>query len=238
MNSVTALICLSSLLLGSTASTSTSLWGKKVQLKGRTCIWQLQPDVVIPALAELSVCMLIRRSYDTDWTGFDYKAPGGIYTELGLGGTAGQMTVWLFGEKQILKSNMKLHEWQSVCVTWSGPAQRLQVYINGTRLLEAPVSPKTPRKLAPGGTLTLGVSHYVAASGEVKPETGKELLGDIGLFRIWAREWSAVELSGPSCADGDVVRWDLQHWRHGCPAVPDSTIHCGKYAFSFHDDAV
>ncbi|XP_037635374.1 adhesion G-protein coupled receptor G6 [Sebastes umbrosus] len=234
MNSVRSLssltlICLCLQLLGSTTSASTSLWGKKLPFKSRPCMWQLQPDVVVPALEELSVCMLLRRTYETQWTGFDYKAPGGIRTELGLRGTKTQLTAWLFGEEHSLKWDLKLHEWYSFCVTWSGPARRLRIYINGTSQLKAPLSSVTrPLQLAPNGTLTLGVSHYVNTEGELQPQTGTNLLGEIGLFRMWAREWSAEELMEQSCADGDVVRWDLQQWKHNlhCPPEPDNDLRC------------
>ncbi|KAA8588760.1 hypothetical protein FQN60_010105, partial [Etheostoma spectabile] len=155
------------------ASASTSLWGKKVVLKGRRCLWQLQPETVVPPLKELTVCMLLRRTTITDWTGFDYKAPGSRDIELGLGGTDSQLI-------------------------------RLQIYVDGTSQLEASVSPIRPQ-LAPNGTLTLGVSHFININGDVQPENGKELLGEIGLFRMWAREWSAEDLRGQSCADGDVM---------------------------------
>lgn len=178
--------------------------------------------------------MLIRRTHDTAWTGFDYKAPGGGDTHLGLGGTGRptRLTVWLFGEPHRLDRDLKLLEWYSVCLTWSGGARRLRVYINGTSQHEANVSAVYPQQLAPNGTLTLGVSHYVNTHGEVQQLTGKDLLGDIGLFRVWAREWSAQELLRPSCADGDVVRWDLQQWRHNCQPKPDNNLHCGKSTVS------
>ncbi|XP_078478589.1 LOW QUALITY PROTEIN: uncharacterized protein LOC144739520 [Lampetra planeri] len=100
-------------------SGSTSLWGKTLPFRGRPCVWQLQPDV-IPALKELSVCVLLRRSHDTDWTGFVYKGPGGQHIELGLGGTGTQLLVWLFGVESSLASELQIDEWYSVCLTWSG----------------------------------------------------------------------------------------------------------------------
>ncbi|XP_032384533.1 adhesion G-protein coupled receptor G4 [Etheostoma spectabile] len=235
MNSVRnlTLICLCVQLLGSTASASTSLWGKKVVLKGRRCLWQLQPETVVPPLKELTVCMLLRRTTITDWTGFDYKAPGSRDIELGLGGTDSQLIVWLFGEKHSLKSSLKLNEWSNVCFTWSGQTQRLQIYVDGTSQLEASVSPIRPQ-LAPNGTLTLGVSHFININGDVQPENGKELLGEIGLFRMWAREWSAEDLRGQSCADGDVVRWDLQQWKHDCPPELNSDIHCAWFLYKIN----
>ncbi|TKS72207.1 G-protein coupled receptor G4 [Collichthys lucidus] len=112
----------------------------------------LQPGIVVPALEELSVCMILRLRFGTEWTGFVYKAPGQSHIELGIRGTS-------------------------------------------THLVQ----------LTPNGTLTLGVSHYVNSNGVVEPETGNNLLGEISLFRMWAREWSAEELRGHRCADGDVL---------------------------------
>ncbi|XP_069388135.1 adhesion G-protein coupled receptor G6 isoform X2 [Paralichthys olivaceus] len=218
-------IQLSVSLLGSTASSTTSLWGKKVQLNGRPCPWQLQPGVTVPALKELSVCLLLCRNIATEWTGFVYKAPGGRRIELGLGGSGSHLTVWLFGKRELLLWELKVKEWSSVCLTWSGRARRLRTYINGTLLHEA-VNLEPPQILAPNGTLTLGISHNVNANGEVQPESGNNLLGEIGRFRVWSREWSAEELRRQSCADGDVVRWDQQQWKHSCPPVPDNSLHC------------
>ncbi|XP_045885937.1 uncharacterized protein LOC123957286 [Micropterus dolomieu] len=143
---------LSVCLLGPAVSASTSLWGKKLQFIGRPCLWQLRPDAVVPALEELSVCVLLRLQFATEWTGFVYKAPGGRQIELGLQGTD--------------------------------------------------------------------------SNGKVQPEMGNNLLGEIGLFRVWAREWSAEELRGQSCADGDVVSWDLRQWKFDCPPEYDNNLHC------------
>lgn len=191
-------------------------------------MWQLQPGV-LPALKELSVCMLFRLNFATEWTGFVYKAPGQRRTELGLQGTHSHLSVWLFGEEQVLKTELQLHKWYSVCLTWSGQAKRLRVYINRSSHSEISVNATLPTQLAESGTLTLGMSHYMDAFGEVKPEGGNNLLGDIGLFRMWAREWSAEEMMEQSCADGDVVSWDAKQWKYSCPPVPDSSLHCGKY---------
>lgn len=149
---------------------------------------------------------------------------------MGLGGTSSQLTVWLFGERQPLEWELKVNEWYSVCLTWSASARRLRTYINGTSVSEAPVNRILPHQLAGNGTLTLGASHYVNNEGDVLAETGNNLLGEIGLFRIWSREWSAAELRRQSCADGDVVSWDLRQWKYSCPPVPDKSIHCGKYS--------
>lgn len=196
-------------------------------------MWQLQPGVVVPDLKELSVCILLRLNFTTEWTGFVYKAPGKRHIELGLKGTGAHLAVWLFGEELRLKTELKSHKWHSVCLTWSGPAQRLQVYINGTSELESSLSPTTRQRLAQGGTLTLGVTHYVDAYGTVKLETGNNLLGEIGLFRMWSRERGAEELRGQSCADGDVLSWDTKQWNYSCSPQPDSNLHCGKYSMSF-----
>lgn len=221
------------LCAASAASASNSLWGKKLQFKGRPCVWQLQPGAVVPALEELSVCVLLRLNFGTEWTGFVYKAPGGRSIELGLRGTGAHLSVWLFGEELPLERELKLEEWYSICLTWSGQARRLRVYVNGTSQTEVFVNPILPQQLAQNGTLTLGVTHYVDTNGEVQKENGKELLGEIGLFRMWAREWSAEELRGKNCADGDVVSWDLRQWKHNCPPEPDRNLHCGKYSDLF-----
>ncbi|KAM8908724.1 adhesion G-protein coupled receptor G4 [Spinachia spinachia] len=233
MTSVTGLpgltlICLCTQLLGSRAasSASTSLWGKKLPFRARPCMWQLRRGAVLPELEELSACMLLNRSHGTGWTGFDCKPPGGGLTVLGLEGTGTQLSVWLFGEKHNLARGLKLNEWHTVCLTWSGRARRLRVYVNGTSEYAASVGPQLPRRLALNGTLTLGQSHFLNNQGEVQPESGTDLLGEIGLFRMWAREWSGEELSGRSCADGDVVRWDLSQWIHSCPPEPDHRLQC------------
>ncbi|XP_044061882.1 adhesion G-protein coupled receptor G4 isoform X2 [Siniperca chuatsi] len=228
LSSLTICLCiqLSVCLLGSTASASTSMWGKKLKFIGRPCLWQLQPDVVVPALDELSVCMLLRLTVGTEWTAFVYKAPAGRHIELGLRGTGSQLAVWLFGEEWHLERELKLHEWHSICLTWSGRARMLRVYINGTSQHEPSMNPLQPQQLAQNGTLTLGVSHFIDPNGEVQPESGNNLLGEIGLFRIWAREWSAEELRGQSCADGDVVSWDLRQWNYKCPPESDNNLHC------------
>ncbi|KAM6999760.1 adhesion G-protein coupled receptor G6 isoform 2-T2 [Tautogolabrus adspersus] len=218
-------ILLAVCLLGSVASESNSLWGKKLKFTGRPCLWQLHPNTAVPALNELTVCILLRLKLFTEWTGFDYKAPGQRNIELGLQGKGKKGSVWLFGEKVPLTKELKLDKWYSVCVTWSGRAQKLRVYINGDKELENSVDPLSPQHLAPNGTLTLGVSHYILNS-EVQEEDGKGLVGDIGLFRMWAREWSAEEMREKSCSDGDVVSWDLRQWKYSCPPEPDSNLHC------------
>ncbi|KAF3838601.1 hypothetical protein F7725_010369 [Dissostichus mawsoni] len=199
------LICLCWQILGSTASASTSLWGKKLVFMLPRCTWQLQPDVVLPAIKELTVCTLLRRTIDSEWT----------------------VQSCQFGcleKEHSLKWGLKLNEWYSVCVTWSGHARRLQIYINGSSEYEVSLNPLR-YQLAPNGTLTLGMSHIIM-SGEVKPETGKDLLGEIGRFRMWAREWSAEELGGRSCADGDLVRWDLTQWKSNCFPELDNNLKC------------
>ncbi|KAF7660595.1 hypothetical protein LDENG_00278750 [Lucifuga dentata] len=210
----------------STVFVSPSLWGKKLQFEPRPCLRQLQPNIAVPALQQLSVCLILRRNYTSDWTGFAYKAPGDSHIELGLGGKGSQLVAWLFGEEYPLEKKLELYEWYTVCLTWSRQAQRLRLYVNGANLLEASVNSSRPQHLTPRGTLTLGVSHNVDASGKLKPESGSSLLGEIGLFRMWAREWSAEELGRKSCADGDVVSWDLRQWKFNCPLEPDSTLRC------------
>lgn len=215
-------------LLFLAVSASPSLWGKKVVFDLWPCVWHLGPEAVVPALEELSVCVLFRRNYLTDWTGFVYKAPGGRNIELGLGGRGGKLVAWLFEKEWRLDEDLPLHIWHSVCLTWSGQDQRLRVYINGSSHLEAPVNTTLTHRLAPNGTLTLGMSHNVDVNGKLKPENGNSLMGEIGRFRMWTREWSAEEMRRDKCADGDVVSWDLRHWSHSCPLQNDNMLHCGE----------
>ncbi|XP_028316297.1 adhesion G-protein coupled receptor G4 isoform X2 [Gouania willdenowi] len=208
-------------------SASSSLWGQKLQFKGMPCLWQLRPEAVVPALEELSACILLRRDVATKWTGFVYKAPGERKMELGVGGSGEQLSVWLFGKERHFPMKMVSNEWQSICITWSGGAQRLKVYVNGTTLEETYLDHTSPKKLAQNGTLSLGVSHF-SVDGEVERERGTDLVGEIGLFRMWSREWSDEDLLRLKCADGDVVSWtkDLHQGQHPCPPQPDSNIQC------------
>lgn len=210
------------------ASDSTSLWGKKIELSGQTCLWQLQQGTV-PALENATVCTLLRLRFGTAWTAFVYKAPGQRNIELGLQGTLSHLSIWLFGQEQRLKANLKLDEWYSICLSWCSHEHRLWVTVNAASHAEVYPTSFQPRHLAPGGTLTLGVSHYTDASGEVKAERGNNLLGEIGLFKIWASAWTAEELEKMNCVDGDVVSWDTKRWRYNCPPVADSSLKCGKY---------
>ncbi|CAJ1058844.1 adhesion G-protein coupled receptor G4 isoform X1 [Xyrichtys novacula] len=220
-------LCLSILLAGCLLSTDNhSLWGKKITFMGRQCLWQLDPSIEVPALEELSVCVRLRFTTLTEWTGFVYKAPWGRSIELGLQGTGEKLSVFLFGEEVSFEKKLKSDKWYSACITWSGQAQMLHVYINGDSELKAHVDHSSSRHLTPNGTLTLGASHFVSVDGTVKKEDGKDLLGEIGLFRMWAREWSSEDIKGESCADGDVVSWDLRQWKTTCPTDPDSSLHC------------
>nr|XP_012773042.2 adhesion G-protein coupled receptor G4 isoform X1 [Maylandia zebra]XP_023010521.2 adhesion G-protein coupled receptor G4 isoform X1 [Maylandia zebra] len=237
MNSIKSLsslaICfcifMSACPLGSTAFASTSLWGKKLVFQVQPCLWQLHSGVPVPALRELSVCMSLRRTISADWTGFEYKAPGNRETELGLGGKNGKLFVKLFGHEWQYENNLTVNGWHSVCLTWSGQAQRLRISINSTFLIEICLT--TSQQLSKNGTLTLGVSHYVNANGEIQPETGTNLVGEIALFRMWAREWSLEELKNLNCTDGDLVSWDLKQWTYSCPPEPSINLHC---AWSFY----
>ncbi|XP_013860150.1 adhesion G-protein coupled receptor G4 [Austrofundulus limnaeus] len=214
--------------LVSAASVGTSLWGDKLLFKGPPCLWQLHPKVLVPALSELSVCTLLKLTHGTEWTGFVYKAPGKHHIELGLRGTPTELTTWLFGKAYQVPMELKLNEWYTVCLTWSDRDQELRTYVDGL-VLETHLAPGEglQNRLAPNGTLTLGVSHFVSVNGELRPESGNKLLGEIGLFRMWGRKWRAEELIRQNCAEGDVLSWDLQQWKYDCPPEPDSSLHCG-----------
>ncbi|XP_027863851.1 adhesion G-protein coupled receptor G4 isoform X2 [Xiphophorus couchianus] len=231
MRSLTFLIiCLPILMslcpLNSANSASTSLWGKKLAFNGPPCLWQLHPEVRVPALTDLSVCIRLKRTSSAQWTGFLYRSTE--RKELGLEGNNSHLKIWLFGKQYQIDQDLSLKTWHSICLTWSGKNQKLTVYLNGSTVKNKLFySDDAHQQLAPNGTLTLGVSHSVLPNGALKPESGNNLLGEIGLFRMWGKEWSAEEVSSLGCADGDVVSWDLQQWKNDCPPVPDNNLTCG-----------
>ncbi|KAJ0002945.1 hypothetical protein NQD34_008094 [Periophthalmus magnuspinnatus] len=214
-------ICSDSVVLAS----SSSLWGKKLEFKSSSCLWQLSPDTVIPALEELSVCLLLRSAADTEWTAFVYKAPGSRNIELGLQGKGDLLSLWLFGNKTQVEKRLNRYEWHSVCTTWSGKLQKLQLYINGTKEASNYLETTTLTHLAPGGTLTLGRSHFLREK-TVQPEFGNSLIGDISQFRIWSKRWSEEELQRQECTDADVISWDQRHWKTDCSAPKPHSLIC------------
>ncbi|KAJ0049941.1 hypothetical protein NL108_005256, partial [Boleophthalmus pectinirostris] len=210
-------------------ASSSSLWGKKLEFKP-FCLWQLSPDTVIPALEELSVCLLLRSASGTEWTAFVYKAPKSSYIELGLQGKKDNLTLWLFGNETKVVKRLSLNQWHSLCITWSGKQQTLQLYINGTKVASKYLEAKSPTHLASGGTLTLGRSHFVMGKG-VQPEYGNSLIGDISQFRIWSKQWSEEELQRQECTDADVISWDERHWKSDCSPPNDHHLKCSKYPY-------
>ncbi|XP_029586822.1 adhesion G-protein coupled receptor G4-like [Salmo trutta] len=207
-----------------------SLWGKKVVFMGRHCVWQLDKGCVVPPLEELSVCVHLHREIATsEWTGFVYKAPGERQVELGLAGRGGFLVAWLFGHQWSVPEDVPLKCWHNVCLTWSSHSERLRLYINGSRRLDAHVNATLPRRLAHNGTLTLGVSHNIVG-GVMEFENGKNFLGAISLFRMWGHEQTAEELRAHSCIDGNVVRWDNNDWDYQiCLPEDDTNIQCGLF---------
>ncbi|KAK0148908.1 Adhesion G-protein coupled receptor G4 [Merluccius polli] len=207
---------------------SPSLWGTKAEFMAKSCMWQLDAEVVVPALEELSACVLLRLALKTEWTAFAYNAPGGFAAELGLEGDLSHITAVLFGSKWSLNETLTSNHWHSVCLTWSNLNQKLRLYVDGTRRLDVNVN--SSRRLVPSGTLTLGVPHFVDENGVVTRADGKSLMGDIGRFTMWARERRAEDLTHLGCVEGDLVRWDTRHWKYlspsSCPPHADQTLSC------------
>lgn len=217
-------ICVQLSCLQISSTLASSLWGKKLEFKSSPCLWELSPETVVPALKELSVCMLLKCAFETEWTAFVYKAPGSSDIELGLQGKSDFLTLWLFGNETKVKKRLNLNEWHSLCVTWSGKHQKLQLYINGTTANSRFVETSRTH-LASNGTLTLGRSHFVTGK-RVEPEFGKSLIGDISQFRIWSKQWSKEELKRQECIEADVIGLDQRHWKTGCSPPKDSNLHC------------
>ncbi|XP_076148909.1 adhesion G protein-coupled receptor G4a [Alosa pseudoharengus] len=198
---------------------------------GQPCYWQLSDRCVVPELKELSVCITFQRDLGTsDWTAFDYKQRGKLSVELGLTGSRKQLKVWLFGKENTvdLVEDLALHQWHTICLTWSATAKKLKVYLNDSSLKEIHINGS---QLAGCGMLTLGVSHNVLG-GVMNYETGKELMGSATLFRMWSRVLAGAELAALRCVEGDVVRWSQRDWGNGpqsasyCQAEPDSNLIC------------
>uniref|UniRef100_A0A3P9P1X6 Pentaxin n=1 Tax=Poecilia reticulata TaxID=8081 RepID=A0A3P9P1X6_POERE len=176
----------------------------------------------VPALTDLSVCIRLKRTSSAQWTGFLYRSTE--RKELGLEGNNANFKIWLFGKQYPVHQEVSSKKWHSICLTWSGKNQRLNVYLNEPTVENIFFySDDAHQQLAQNGTLTLGVSHSVLPNGELKPESGNNLLGEIGLFRMWGKEWSAEEVSSLGCADGDVVSWDLRQWKYDSTLVAHYT---------------
>lgn len=213
---------------------SVSLWGKMADFTGDCSYWQLSPDLSIPALEELSVCVHLKQHMNTPaWTAFMYRHPDGLQAELGLAGQEGLVHTWLFGMRWSAPLHLPLGHWHYICITWSGASHQPALYVNGTSVdvtahaNKSPLSPSCCR-LAPHGTLTLGVSHYFI-QGEMHVENDTNLNGSVSLFRVWGQARTPEQVSDLSCTEGDVVRWDAVDWLTlSCPPVPDSHLQCGE----------
>ncbi|KPP61947.1 putative G-protein coupled receptor 112, partial [Scleropages formosus] len=208
-----------------------TLWGKKVDFMNPKCNFlQLRDDLRIPKLEELTVCLdLWKQIQVQNWCVFMYKKQGREDPQLGLFGEGGNLRVWLSESSWLSSVDLSLQTWHSVCLTWSGPRQRLHLYVNGSVVkLEEEISvPNVP--LAPNGTLTLGVSHGFT-NGELVPESGHKLPGYMSLFRMWDQEYSHRQLLDLRCAKGDLIRWVVSDWHmHGCKAIPDTGLKCETF---------
>lgn len=84
------------------------------------------------------------------------------------------------------------------------------------------------RKLAPGGTLTLGAGHKLV-DGDVEMLPYMSLPGKIALFRLWRREWSEEEVTSLGCVEGEMVTWWWEDWEtRDCAPLPEDNLTCGE----------
>ncbi|XP_075878436.1 uncharacterized protein LOC142885648 [Nelusetta ayraudi] len=82
------------------------------------------------------------------------------------------------------------------------------------------------RKLAPGGTLTLGTAHKLV-DGDVAMLPYMSLPGKIALFRLWRREWSEEEVTSLGCVEGEMVTWWWEDWEtRDCAPLPEDNLTC------------
>ncbi|CAM4613824.1 unnamed protein product [Leuciscus chuanchicus] len=214
-------------ILGSSLICSGSnLWGNKIDFTARPCVWQLNNNVIIPPLEELSVCVnLMKKIITPEWTAFDYKGPGQQHVELGLAGDGGNLKAYLFGEEWIVAYDLPKHKWHTVCLTWSSHTRRFQIIVNET-IFEIHLNETSPRFLAANGTLTLGVSHSFVG-GAIDFETGKNFLGEMSLFRMWGVQLSPLQLDACKCVDGNIMTWRMQDWDYlKCPPIQDDSLKC------------
>ncbi|XP_067312692.1 adhesion G-protein coupled receptor G6 isoform X2 [Pseudorasbora parva] len=201
-----------------------SLWGKKISFANR-CVWQLNKNVIIPPLEELSVCVNIMKIITSEWTVFDYKSPGQQHVELGLVGNRGNLKASLFGKEWIAPYDLPNKKWHTVCLTWSSHTRLFQMIVNKA-IFNFHLNETSPRFLAANGTLTLGVSHSFVG-GAIDFETGKEFLGDMSLFRMWGVQLSPLELDACKCVDGNIITWRTQDWDYRkCPTIQDDSLKC------------
>lgn len=183
----------------------------------------------MPSLEELSVCVDLKRWILTaEWTAFVYNKPGGHQMELGLGGIGGNLKAWLFGHEWIIAYDLPLHSWHTICLTWSNLKRNIQLIIDGTVYLNSRVNNTMPSSLAPNGTMTLGESHRIV--GEIMDfETGKNLIGEMTLFRIWGLVLTPQMLIDLKCISGNIATWSMNTWKYqSCQPITDYKLKCGK----------
>ncbi|KAF3841062.1 hypothetical protein F7725_006924 [Dissostichus mawsoni] len=219
-----------------------SLWGEVVQFTTVCSNWTLKPQVSIPPLQELTVCLNL--NFETEeaassWTAFMYSHPE-VQTELGLAMKERRLLVWLFGSEwsTTRRINLRRSRWYSMCLTWKHKG-RLALYIDGQqeRIRTGGFSIKQlgykeggldttysslSRKLSPNGTLTLGASRSV-----VNGITFPALVGKLSLFRLWGRERSDHDVTSLRCTEGDVVKWARDNWDTPvCDVFSNSSLEC------------
>uniref|UniRef100_A0AAY4B138 Pentraxin (PTX) domain-containing protein n=1 Tax=Denticeps clupeoides TaxID=299321 RepID=A0AAY4B138_9TELE len=205
--------------------------------KQRTQIWISAWKLTrpVPALDELSVCVQLQRKITTPWTAFMYshETQPAETIELGLTGKHNSLHVWHSGRQWTAEVSLPINEWCTICFTVSSFPQQVNLYINGSQVESlvsvGPSDYHSCCQLKPGGTLTLGASHYFS-EGVMIPETGTNFQGSITLFRVWGEVLTQRQLNG--CLGGNVVSWDAADWDYmGCPPVRNSHEHCGEVLF-------
>lgn len=214
--------------------TAVSLWGKKVDFMQNNCsYWELKKEHKFPTLKALSVCVNIKKKLgNSDWTAFMYLHPDKTHTELGMRGYGSELHVTMFGRVWITPQDLSLHNWHSICMTWSKAMTKPKVYLNGTEVVLYPQSKDVALHpncctVAAGGTLTLAVAHFFV-NDKFDIETGTDLKGSISLFRVWGHVRSAQEISEMACYDGDVLHWEERIWKKvkNCQPLQDVTQEC------------
>lgn len=86
-------------------------------------------------------------------------------------------------------------------------------------------------KLSPNGSLSLGAGHVIV-DGDIQAIPYSSFPGKLSMFRIWGKERSEEEVTSLKCTEGDIVKWEEDHWDTlSCQSSPDLSLLCGEFTF-------
>lgn len=90
-------------------------------------------------------------------------------------------------------------------------------------------------KLSPNGSLSLGAGHYID-KGNIQVIPYSSFPGKLSMFRMWGKERSKAEVTSLKCTEGDIVKWEEDHWDTlSCGSSKDLSLLCGEFKFTGFD---